>query len=494
MATFFFPLSSPRASSIWSGGGGNVNWSTGANWGGTAPTSSNATDLFFSGTTNVGTLGTPLNQNIGNPMTLNSIAFSSGGGNFFLGGSALTFTTGTANSILQGSSASENIANAISATDNSTVTLTLTGNGSGNVTMSGAITQGTGNRDFAIVKDGTSTFTLSGTNTYSKGTSINGGTLCLGSSGALGSSGTISFGGGTLQYSASNTTDYSARFSNAASQAYSVDTNGQNVTLATALTSSGGTFAKSGSGILTLSGVNTFIGGTTVSAGTLRIGASERLANSGALTVSGGTFDVQTFTETLNLVTLTSGSITGTGTGTLSGSSYVVQSGSISAILAGTGSLTKSTAGTVTLTGTNIYSGGTTVSGGILALGSAGALGTIGTISFTGGTLQFSASNTTDYSGRFSTGLNQAFSVDTNGQNVTLATVLASTGGTFTKSGAGTLSLVGLNTYTGSTTVSGGTLQVNTNNALGTTAAGTTVSSGAALKQRGGIIRLLSRA
>ena len=49
-------------------------------------------------------------------------------------------------------------------------------------------------------------------------------------SGALGSTGTISFGGGALQHSASNTTGYSARFSTAAGQAYGVDTNGQNVT------------------------------------------------------------------------------------------------------------------------------------------------------------------------------------------------------------------------------------------------------------------------
>ena len=44
---------------------------------------------------------------------------------------------------------------------------------------------------------------------------------------------------GTLQFTANGTTDYSNRFSAAANQAYSFDTHGQSVTLASALTSSG---------------------------------------------------------------------------------------------------------------------------------------------------------------------------------------------------------------------------------------------------------------
>src|SRR5262249_21355581 len=71
----------------------------------------------------------------------------------------------------------------------------------GNITGTGSLTQ-----------RGTGTLTLSGSNAYAGGTILSAGTLALGSTGAIGSSGTISFGGGSLQFSANNNTDYSARF------------------------------------------------------------------------------------------------------------------------------------------------------------------------------------------------------------------------------------------------------------------------------------------
>jgi autotransporter-associated beta strand protein len=159
--------------------------------------------------------------------------------------------------------------------------------GVGDVTFSGSLTPGTGGYrlgggpgnltvasqltgDSGLVVVGPGTISLTGANDFTGGTSLTGGRLVLGSAGALGTTGTIAFSGGaTLVASAANTTDYSDRFSTAASQAYALDTNGQDVTLGTALTSSGGTLAKSGSGRLTLGGANTYSGGTTISAGTL---------------------------------------------------------------------------------------------------------------------------------------------------------------------------------------------------------------------------------
>jgi autotransporter-associated beta strand protein len=143
-----------------------------------------------------------------------------------------------------------------------------------------------------VTTSGTGTVTLSGANTYTGGTFLDGGVLSLGVaqngtvSGPLGASGLISFGGGTLQFSSTNTnaTDYSSRFSTAANQEVSIDTNSQNVTFGTALTSVGGSLNKTGLGNLTLSTTNTYSGGTTIQGGALIVGGSI----SGSTTVQNG--------------------------------------------------------------------------------------------------------------------------------------------------------------------------------------------------------------
>ena len=153
---------------------------------------------------------------------------------------------------------------------------------------------------------------------------------------------------------------------------------------------------KSGAGTWTLSGTNTYTGGTTISEGAIKLGAANRLADTGAVAVSGGTFDLGTYSETVGAVTLTSGTITN---GTLTGSGYAVQSGAVGAVLAGSGALTKSGAGTVTLTATNTYSGATTVEAGKLVVdgsiassavtvtntGTLGGSGSVGSLTITDG-------------------------------------------------------------------------------------------------------------
>jgi len=117
--------------------------------------------------------------------------------------------------------------------------------------------------------------TLSGASVYTGSTVLSNGVLVLGSahnpgvSGPIGIGGTISFNGGTLRFSSLNTFDYSPRFNTAANQVYLFDTAGQIVTLATNMSSSGGTLTKLGSGTLTLSGTNSYSGATTVSVGKL---------------------------------------------------------------------------------------------------------------------------------------------------------------------------------------------------------------------------------
>ena len=151
---------------------------------------------------------------------------------------------------------------------------------------------------------------------------------------------------------------------------------------------------KVGAGTLTLSGTNTYTGGTNITGGILAYGASHVLSNAGSITVNGGTLALGTSSDTVGVVSLVTGAITST-TGILTGSSYVVQSGTISAILAGSGTLTKTGAGTVTLSGTNTYTGGTTVSGGVLRIDASNILADSGAVTLNGGTLELGASSDT---------------------------------------------------------------------------------------------------
>ena len=124
----------------------------------------------------------------------------------------------------------------------------------------------------------------------------------MGSTGAL-SSGALSFFGGTLQYSAVNTTDYSTRILSSGS-AISIDTNGQNVTFASGLSSTNvGGLSKIGLGALTLTGSSSFSGSTTINGGTLAFnstaanlgssaGSTIFLNNGAAILMAGGSFNI----------------------------------------------------------------------------------------------------------------------------------------------------------------------------------------------------------
>lgn len=130
--------------------------------------------------------------------------------------------------------------------------------------------------------------------------------------------------------------------------------------------------------------------------------------------------------------------------------------------ISGPGTLTID-GGTLTLGGASVYTGNTILSNGEAIVNAPDTvtnnpLGVGGTISFFGGTLGFSAGNSFDYSARFDTSANQAFSIDTAGQSVTFAYALNSSGGTLNKLGAGVLTLSGGSTYSGATTVSAGKL------------------------------------
>ena len=157
-------------------------------------------------------------------------------------------------------------------------------------------------------------------------------------------------------------------------------------TLASDLTISsaiGGTnLAKTGNGILTLSGANTYTGATNINAGTLRLGASNVIPDASAVTIQGGaTLNLNSYSETI-------GGLSGAGTVQLGGGTLTVGSGNASSTFSGafaggdTGTFAKTGTGTLTLgSAMNLSAGTLQLGGGTLNLG--GFTSTFGVLSVT---------------------------------------------------------------------------------------------------------------
>ncbi|OHZ01550.1 autotransporter domain-containing protein, partial [Thalassospira sp. MIT1004] len=255
------------------------------------------------------------------------------------------------------------------------------GFGAGNGVSSGTISQAAGGGGLGaggaiFVMDG-ATLTIAGTLTVNNNT-------VTGGNGGTGAAGTAedgsAFGDGVFLQGSGTLT-------------FNPDT-GDTQTLANTITDqagSGGTgswaLTKNGAGTLTLSAANSYSGATNLSAGTLSLSGSGTLGNAaGALNLTGGTLDLGTTTQTrtgtitLNGATVSNGTLSSSGT-------FDTQSGTISAVLAGTGALAKTGTGTVTLSGANTYSGTTTVSAGRLAVnGSIASAVTVASGATLGGT------------------------------------------------------------------------------------------------------------
>ena len=313
-------LHAQTAYTYWDGAGTAANLGTAANWqGNVAPTNDGNANVVFTDQ-DFAAGGGDLNPNLEVNWFFNSLSFA--GGSSFTLGSTNNRGLNLGSGLTQNSTAAQTIAVPTFLTDDQTWSFasgagalnftttsasgqiinqghTLTLSAAGTNTLNGVIS-GTG----AVVASGAGTVVLAGTNTYTGGTTFAAGPLNAGSTGAFGSSGTLSFTGGTLQYSAANQTDYSARFSPAANQAYRVDTNGQNVTFASALTSSGGSLTKLGGGTLTLTANETYTGATTVGGGgTLAVGNGGSLSGTSGVTVNANGTLAVTGTGSVNLRT-----------------------------------------------------------------------------------------------------------------------------------------------------------------------------------------------
>ncbi|HAB6615660.1 TPA_asm: AIDA autotransporter-like protein ShdA, partial [Salmonella enterica subsp. enterica serovar Paratyphi C] len=316
-------------------------------------------------------------------------------------------------------------------TNNATLELNTGGDFTNNISGSGQ-----------VVKSGDETLTLSGSNTYTGGTTINDGTLIATSVDALGS--------GDVTDNAVLELNTGGDFDNAISGS--------------------GQVVKSGDETLTLSGTNSYTDGTLISGGTLVATSVDAL----------GTGDV-TDDATLELNT----------------------GGDFDNAIGGSGNVVKSGADTLTLSGSNTYTGGTLISDGTLIATSVDALGSgdvtnnavlelntggdfINNIGGTGRveksgdeTLTLSGSNTYTGGTLISGGTLVATNVEALGTgDVTDNAVLElNTGGDFInniggtgrveKSGDDTLTLSGSNSYTGGTLISSGTLVATNVDALG---------------------------
>ena len=220
-----------------------------------------------------------------------------------------------------------------------------------------------------------------------------------------------------------------------------------------------GDVVKQGVGTLVLSAANTYTGGTVVSAGTLAIsGAGTLGASSGATTVAGGILDLGGATQVQNGgVKLTSGTIQN-GVAQSSGV-FALQSGAVSAVLAGSGSLDKTTNGTVTLSAANTYTGATSIAaGGALLLSGSGAIASSSGVTANGtfdiaSTTSGASIKTLAGSGVVTLG-SKDLSI-TNG-STTFAGGIGGGGGVNVTGGAQTLSAA--NSYTGATSVSSGAI------------------------------------
>ncbi|MCP2002244.1 UNVERIFIED_ORG: outer membrane autotransporter protein [Buttiauxella agrestis ATCC 33320] len=307
-----------------------------------------------------------------------------------------------------------------------------------------------------LTKTDKGTLVLTGNNTYSGGTAIDDGTLRVSSDSNLGAAaGALSLNGGTLE---STSTFATARTTtlNTKGGTFNVDPS-QTLTLSGAI-GGAGKLTKTDAGKLVLSGTNTYSGGTDINGGTVSISSDSGLgAASGALSITGGTLETTATMASARATSLN----TGGATLDVDGGTTLTLNGAVS----GSGALTKIDSGTLVLAGTNTYSGGTNFNAGKIQVSSDAGLGAAtGALTFNGGSLETTTTMTSDRSATINAG-SATFDVDS-GTTLTMNGIISGTGA-LNKADAGTLLLTTANTWSGGTTISGGSLKLTNTDGVG---------------------------
>ncbi len=256
--------------------------------------------------------------------------------------------------------------------------------------------------------------------------------------------------------------------------------------------SGSGMVAQSAGGTTFLTGDNSYTGATAVDTGTLTLSGGGSIAGSSSLALSSGSFDIS---GTASGTTLQG--LTGSGNVKLGGETLTIDNtanDNFDGVVSGTGGVTKSGSGTLTLTGANIYNGETDIKAGTLAV--VGSLYSTGPVTLSG------ASATLDISGD-SAGQTIGALSGVAGSNVSIGSNTLTFGdagdtefaGSFTgtgnlvKQGSGTVVLNGaLSGFAGSTAITAGTLEVgDAADAAAGLGGDVTVANGATLRGHGAI-------
>jgi autotransporter-associated beta strand protein len=350
---------------------------------------------------------------------------------------------------------------------------------------------------------------MTGANTYSGNTTLQGGTLMLTNDGSLASSlvriGNLGFfdvrTDAQVRMISERGTDDGGTANIGTGATLTLVGNDLNVFQS--VISGGGNLVKSGNSTLTLYGTQTYTGTTTINSGRLntsgtmasknftvnggefRLDGNNRLStdNDLAIALAGGTLRLQSGAQTIN-GSMSLGADT-TSTISIAGASgNMTMNGGIS----GAGNLTKAGTGSLFLNANNSYTGTTTLidGGGIRTTGTMASgnyvLGSGTTLTTAGNNLLSSTANLTlnaatlradsggeNIGGTVTLGSGTStISVSVNAaQGVVIDGLVVGTGN-LTKTGGGRLSLAGDNSYTGTTVANLGTLQIDGDQSLAT--------------------------
>ncbi|NBV87011.1 MAG: hypothetical protein EBS01_12295, partial [Verrucomicrobia bacterium] len=336
-----------------------------------------------------------------------------------------------------------------------------------------------------------------------------GGVLTLGTSNRISDTTSLSVNGGELALGSNNETVgavslVSGRISGSGTLtglSYAL----QSGSVFAALGGAGVALTKSGGGEVVLMAANQYTGATNVTAGSLTLVGTASIAGLSVGVDSGATLNLSGSTSlagatalnadgTVNLSTAaqTMATLTGAGLLYLNGAALTVGNGNFSGSIAGSGSLLKETTGTLTLGGSNTFSGSATVAAGSLSLISGGSIGSTSLAVYSGASLVVAsgaALNTAaelslDGTARFggaavlaslngaSSGVLQLAGTELTLSNGAFAGALVDAGGagSLVKAGAGLLSLTGANTFSGALSVAAGVLSLAGTGSLATTA------------------------